>query len=88
MQMSSSSAPKYWFRAKRYGWGWGPPCAWQGWAVLITHLVLVFGGIPFIQVPLGSLPYIGFVGVLTLVLIAICWLKGPPPRWRWGEGDA
>lgn len=86
--MSSSSAPKYWFRAKRYGWGWGLPCAWQGWAVLLTYLLLVFGAIPLIQVSRGSVAYIAFVGVLTLVLIAICWIKGPPPRWRWGEGDA
>ena len=25
---------KYWFPAKRYGWGWGPPNNWQGWVVL------------------------------------------------------
>lgn len=23
--------------------------------------------------------------VLTAVLIWICWLKGEPPRWRWGD---
>jgi hypothetical protein len=22
---------KIWFPAKRYGWGWGLPCCWQGW---------------------------------------------------------
>ena len=22
--------PRYWFPAKRYGWGWGPPSTWQG----------------------------------------------------------
>ena len=25
---------KYWFPAKRYGWGWGLPSTWQGWIVL------------------------------------------------------
>jgi hypothetical protein len=25
---------KYWFPAKRYGWGWGIPCSWRGWLVL------------------------------------------------------
>lgn len=25
----------YWFPAKRYGWGWGPPATWQGWVVLL-----------------------------------------------------
>lgn len=23
--------------------------------------------------------------LLRVVLVAICWLKGEPPRWRWGE---
>jgi hypothetical protein len=24
------------------------------------------------------------VSVATVVLVAICWWKGEPPRWRWG----
>ena len=27
-----------WFRAKRYGWGWGLPITWQGWAFFISWL--------------------------------------------------
>jgi xanthine/uracil permease len=30
---------------------------------------------------------VGFVAAmsgLSLALIAICWWKGEPPRWRWG----
>jgi hypothetical protein len=30
--------------------------------------------------------FLVYVGVLTVLLVAICWLKGEPPRWRWG-GD-
>ena len=29
---------RYWFPAKRYGWGWGPPATWQGWAVLAAFV--------------------------------------------------
>lgn len=36
--------PRYWFPAKRYGWGWGFPCAWQGWAVLAGYFVLLAAG--------------------------------------------
>jgi len=82
--MSADRTPRYWFPAKRHGWGWGLPCAWQGWVVLITYLVLVLGGIPFIQVSKGSALYIAYVAVLTVALAAICWLKGESPRWRWG----
>ena len=32
---------KIWFPAKRYGWGWGLPCAWQGWVVLAVWILLM-----------------------------------------------
>src|SRR5882724_11275473 len=35
------AAPHYWFPAKRYGWGWGPPRAWQGWLVLAAFVALL-----------------------------------------------
>jgi hypothetical protein len=78
-------ARKYWFPAKRYGWGWGFPSTWQGWAVLLTYLALVIGGIPFIQAPKGSFVYVAYALLLTVAFFAICWLTGEPPRWRWGE---
>jgi len=87
-QVSSAGTPKYWFPAKRYGWGWGPPSAWQGWVVLLSYLALVLAGIPFVHASKGSLVYVAYVSVLTATLIAICWLKGEPPRWRWGGRDA
>jgi hypothetical protein len=35
---------KYWFRAKRYGWGWGLPITWQSWAVLgLWFAALILG---------------------------------------------
>jgi hypothetical protein len=86
--MSSARSRTFWFPAKRYGWGWGLPSVWQGWAVLITYFALVLGGIPFIQVPRGSVLYVAYVSILTVALIAVCWLKGEPPRWRWGGRDA
>jgi hypothetical protein len=80
-----TAAPKYWFPAKRHGWGWGPPSTWQGWGVLLVYLALILGGIPFVQASRGSAVYVAYAAVLTIVLIAICWLTGEPPRWRRGE---
>ena len=79
--------PKYWFPAKRYGRGWGLPSAWQGWVVLLVYVALVLGGIPLLQVSKGNLVYIAYVSGFTVVLVAVCWLKGEPPRWRWGDRD-
>jgi len=86
--LRASNPTKYWFRAKRYGWGWGLPSSWQGWVVLLMYLALVLGGIPLVQVPKGNLVYIVYLLGLTAVFIAICWLKGEPGRWRWGDRDA
>jgi hypothetical protein len=56
--------------------------------VLIAYLALVLGGIPFLQATRGSAVYFIYLLALTVLLIVVCWLKGEPPRWRWGDRDA
>jgi hypothetical protein len=77
---------RYWFPAKRYGWGWGPPIAWQGWAILIVWLLALLLGMRYVvphELPLK----LAFLLGMSLVLVLICWLTGEPPRWRWGDRD-
>lgn len=76
---------KYWFPAKRYGWGWGIPSSWQGWAVLLGFFVLLAVGAVLFLPRLGPVSFAFYSFLLCAVLIAICWLKGEPPRWRWGK---
>ncbi len=83
--MPAAGDRRYWFPAKRYGWGWGPPRSWQGWVVLVAYLALVLAGIPLVQVPLGDVAYIVYLFALTAALVAVCWLTGEPPRWGWGR---
>jgi hypothetical protein len=75
----------YWFPAKRYGWGWGLPSSWQGWVVLAAFIGLLAVG--FLLFPpskdVGAL--LVYVVALGALLFGICWLKGEPPRWRWGK---
>ena len=77
--------PGYWFPAKRYGWGWGPPTRWQGWAVLAVYVLLFVGD--FVLFPLDTHTVTCIAGAVGLqfALIAVCWWKGEPPRWRWGD---
>ena len=35
--------------------------------------------------PVGLVLIIGFMLVLTALLVALCWWKGEPARWRWGD---
>ena len=75
---------RYWFLAKRYGWGWGFPIAWQGWAIFVAFLVLVAVGAAVI--PKHSLAgFIAYAVVLSVLFAGVCWWKGEPPRWRWGS---
>jgi len=80
-----SGAKRYWFRAKRYGWGWGLPLTWQGWAVLVVFFFLVvLDSVLFPPVTrLGM--HLGYLAVLCVLLVGVCYAKGEPPKWRWGE---
>jgi hypothetical protein len=76
---------RYWFPAKRYGWGWGPPSAWQGWVVMAVFVILVLAGVLLFP-PRESAPrFVGYVLGLAVALTGVCWWKGEPPRWRWGD---
>jgi hypothetical protein len=78
----------YWFRAKRHGWGWGLPSAWQGWAVYFLYFALVLFSLTALRshhTGYETIHSLLFVGALTAALVLICWRKGEPPKWRWGE---
>jgi hypothetical protein len=78
---------KYWFPAKRYGWGWGIPSSWQGWLVLAAFVGLLVVG-SFLLPPSAMLgAYLAYVAVLCVLLVGTCWLKGEPLRWRWGNDE-
>jgi hypothetical protein len=74
----------YWFRAKRYGWGWGLPAAWQGWVVMITWVVAVAVAGPMLALLNWPLFFL-YISVMVAALLAICFAKGEPPTRRWRD---
>ena len=76
----STPETKFWFPAKTYGWGWGPPVVWQGWAVVVVYFCAVLLSI-FL---LGKARGLAVSFLLTLLFVYLCWLKGEKPKWRWG----
>ena len=76
---------RYWFPAKRFGWGWGLPTAWQGWVVLLVYAAII--AVLIWRVPPSSYPslFCGSVVIVSLLLVMVCWLKGEPPSWHWGD---
>ncbi|GAA5165125.1 hypothetical protein [Viridibacterium curvum] len=76
---------RYWFPAKKFGWGWGWPCRPQGWAVLIAFFVLLALGVIWFPPDRMVFGYIAYVSALSALLCLICWRTGEPPRWRGGK---
>jgi hypothetical protein len=74
-----------WFPARKYGWGWGLPIAWQGWVVFIGYLALLIWGVQVLRHQFSPLEYFFYSVFITAVLIGFCWAKGEKPRWRWGD---
>jgi hypothetical protein len=79
-----SDGKRYWFPAKRIGWGWGPPSTWEGWVVLLAFFVSL--GMSARRLLPEDPGKFAWVAVLTSgVLIAICFVKGEPPGGRGGD---
>lgn len=78
----------YWFKAKRYGWGWYP-ASWQGWLVIAVYTLYiiyraeVMAGL-FDTWTSASFRFVFELILPTVVLLAICLWKGEKLRWRWG----
>ncbi len=83
--MNTNEKP-VWFTAKRYGWGWSWPCAWQGWVVLAVWLALISGS-AFLLAPRHFALRMASLAVLSTALFVVCLIKGETPRWRWGDSD-
>ncbi len=84
--MSKNTKP-YWFPAKAYGWGWGLPSAWQGWVVFITYIAVV-SILPFVIDPnKNSISFWATLIGASGILIGVCYAKGEPPKWRWGNSQ-
>lgn len=73
-----------WFPAKRYGYGWGIPCAWQGWAALLAYVLGVIASSIWLLGRSHVWWHVATMFAMTALFILTCWWKGETPRWRWG----
>ena len=63
------------------------PATWQGWFVLVAYVMSVALLAVFYPPDAHEQTFLlGIVGA-SLILLVVCWLKGEPPRWRWGRDD-
>jgi hypothetical protein len=85
-QAMNTNNPRYWFRAKRYGLGWGLPLEWQGWAIFVSWILIFPLGIRFLTPGNRSMRW-GFIVAMVIFLLVICYWKGEPTGRRWNRGD-
>jgi hypothetical protein len=72
------------FRPNAMG-GAGAPTAWQGWIVIGIFACLILAGAVVLLPSRGAALFVAYAVLLCVVLIVVCWFKGEPPRWRWGD---
>jgi hypothetical protein len=81
---------RYWFKRRRYGYGF-MPVTWQGWAVIAGYVIVVVALVPaFLDAPDAVAAreagfFVLLVTAATAGLILISLAKGPRPKWRWGK---
>ena len=68
----------YWFPAKRYGWGWGLPCSWQGWIVMVAYVILLVCALFIVNPEVNKGGFVVSVLTINIVMLLICWFKGEP----------
>ena len=76
---------KPWFRVKRYGFGAGLPCSWEGWALVVGFLVVVLAS-SVVLVDSNPMLHFGIVLASTAIVLIVSWRKSDGPwKWRWGQ---
>ncbi len=87
--MTKSADKKLWFKAKRYGWGWGIPQTWQGWVSFGVFIAVWLAALLLLLPSADSDPSTGevslFVAIVILDVLGLVYVSfkhGEAPKWR------
>ena len=81
---------RFWFKRKRYGWGW-TPATWEGWLILVIWVIVTFAPIILLDSKfltntlVGIKSFVAYEVAIVLALLLVCWKTGESPRWQWGD---
>jgi hypothetical protein len=78
-----AETPRYWFAAKRTGWGWGLPLTWEGWVIYAVWFVAIIIIVPYLHVPEHPVRALFMMIAMIIPLAGICYWKGEPQRHPW-----
>jgi hypothetical protein len=73
-----------WFAPKRFGYGSGWPISWQGWAITLGYVAIVFG----LSLALHPRPVqlIAALALPTILFMVVC-ARTTRGGWRWRRGS-
>lgn len=74
----------YWFPPKTHGLGWGLPVRWQGWLTFALWAVSQIAS-GLVLMPQSPGVFLLSSTIVTALLVLVCYLKGAPAKWRWGD---
>ncbi len=78
--MDDQSDDGAWFAAKRFGYGSGPPIAWQGWVFMVAHIAVLAG----IAATLHSKPLAFAIAMFAAGLMPLpVYAAKTRGGWRW-----
>jgi len=60
------------------------PGRWQGWGCLLGYFAGLAAGFRWL-LPAHEQLFLALTLGLSLALVGICWWKGEPAGWRWGD---
>jgi len=80
MSKTYHDSHKYWFRAKRYGCGWGLPLSWKGWLSYCSYIGLIVLCTFIFPPDKNFAVFMLLTWGLGVILIVLFWVKGEPPR--------
>ena len=78
----------YWFKRRRYGYGW-TPSTWQGWLCVAVFLAATILPIPLLgDSTTATALYLAWTLLALAAFLALTIAKSPTARWRWGKTPA
>ena len=85
---------RYWFKARRYGYG-AAPATWEGWLATVVAAALIAGSIVVMNLWVDRTNFVAwiiwaaFLAVLVLSFVQFCRRRTDGEwQWRWGESSS
>lgn len=80
---------RYWFKRRRFGWGWTPVTR-EGWLVIVAFMIALVGGAVLVGDRMEEsgwwmAAWLTWAAAWVIALLILTARHAPPGKWRWGR---